>query len=329
MRDIFEYRDNFTKYNLVKSVLQYGDTASCPKPKISVIMPVYGNPKFFVHSFNSVIHQDADFSYEVIVVDNTPLNDTKTDVLKIIENANIPYVFYYRNKENIGMTGNWNRGIELARAELITFCHDDDMLYPQCLSTLLKLHNKYPNKWIIPACRVIDESISYPLDNTAFFNFRGKECLTFDKIDIFMGNPTNGVGCLFYKKHMLEFGGYNEDYYPSQDNALHIKYVFQKGAVQYRNKLYCYRITKTNESNTVYKKFITNGLFYCKCMTPFMGYPSFVTKLLMHTYRVNITSTMELVWARKGSPSLKPTMMDVIINKCLEYRKTLKKLGFI
>ena len=179
MKDIFEYVDNFGKYRHVKSILQYGDKELCQNPKISVIMPVYGNPKFFVSSFNSVIHQDANFCYEVIVVDNTP-HDAESTVLGLIKSYNQPYVFYYRNEENIGMSGNWNRGIELARSDLITYCHDDDMLCPNCLSKLWELHNDYPNRFIIPNHKRINEFVYFPLADNVPSRIRGRECISFD-----------------------------------------------------------------------------------------------------------------------------------------------------
>ena len=327
MRDIFEYKNSFEKYRHVKSVLLYGDVEKCPTPKITVIMPVFGNPPFFIHSFYSVINQNVNFDYEVVIVDNTPLDHSKSETQKLVEKTTLPYVFYYRNEENIGMTGNWNRGIELARADLITFCHDDDMLYPNCLSTLWKLHADYPDKWIIPGVRIIDESVSYPFENAEPQNPPKNKCIPFGKIDIFMVNPTNGVGCLFHKKHMLALGGYNEEYYPSQDNALHIQYVFKYGAVRCQLQLYCYRITSKNESNNVYKKFITNGLFYCKCMAPYMNLPHFIINRLEHAYKTNITITMESVWANKTEYSVKYTMSDKIVNNCVRLYHKLKALS--
>ena len=329
MRNIFEYTNNFGKYRHVKSILQYGDNELCQNPQVSVVMPVYGNPKFFTHSFNSVIHQDADFEYEVIVVDNTPLNANKSEVLKLIETANLPNVFYYRNEENIGMTGNWNRGIELARADLITFCHDDDMLYPDCLSKLWELHLKYPYKFIIPCQRNIDETVIYPLEDFPLKNLKGKECVPFRKLDIFMGNPTNGVGCLFYKKHMLELGGYNEEYYPSQDNALHVLYVFKYGAVYYRRSLYCYRITSNNTSNKVYKGFINNALFYGRCMAPLMRIPHFLQTMLLHALEVKQTNLMERVWGGRQDNAMKPTLCDKLVYKFLSCRNRLKNIGLL
>lgn len=323
MKDIFEYQDNFGKYQKVKSYLLYGDISSCPDPKMSVVMPVYGNPPFFMGSFLSVMNQVIDLNYEIVVVDNTPYDGSKSDILKYLEDNRPHNVFYYRNEENIGMTGNWNRGISLCRAPIYTFCHDDDMLYPDCLSTLWALHIRYPNKLIIPVCKIINESFRYPFD-VKRKRIKGKDCISFDNIDIFMGNPTNGVGCLFYKDHIKKLGGYNEEYYPSMDNALHIKYIFEYGAIKYRQQLYCYRITDKNASNSVYKDFISNGLFYCQCMIPKLGLPNFFAKKLIHAYYVNITSTMEKVWAKKTETSVIPSLSDKLIGALMFIRTEMK-----
>lgn len=328
MTNIFDYHNNFEKYRHVKSLLQYGDYSKCVNPLFSVVMPVYGNPKFFIHSFNSVINQDANFEYEVIVVDNTPIDGDKSDVLELIEKTNFTNVFYYRNEENIGMTGNWNRGVELARSELITFCHDDDMLYPNCLSRLWELHLRYPDRFIIPLNRSIDETICYPIENIEPHKLTGKECISFGKLDIFMCNPTNGVGCLYYKKHLIEFGGYNEEYYPSADNALHIKYVFEKGAVLCRQILFCYRITTNNTSNKVYKQFITNGLLYCDFMSNRMNLPNLVKKILSHAYLTNSTILAEKLWEKKDKYSITPSITDRIVFKFLSCRSTMKVFLF-
>ena len=64
---------------------------------------------------------------------------------------------YYKNEKILGMLGNWNRGIELARAPFVTYCHDDDMLLPSALSRLMELQKKqvirlyfqHLTKWMI------------------------------------------------------------------------------------------------------------------------------------------------------------------------------------
>lgn len=120
-------------------------------------MPVFNHPDYFRKSLSSAINQDYTDDYEIIVVDNNDQTDGPTSNQVIVEEFRNPKVLYYKNEKNIGMFGNWNRGIELARASFVTYCHDDDMLLPSALSRLMELQKKqvirlyflHITKWMI------------------------------------------------------------------------------------------------------------------------------------------------------------------------------------
>lgn len=324
MRDIFEYKNSFSKYDDVKSLMQYGSTERCPDPVISVIMPMYRRPEFFIHSYLSVKNQKVDFDYEIIIIDDTPIDGEKSEALKYLEREKPDNVFYFRNEFNLGQAGNWNRGITLCRASLFTFCHDDDMLYPDCLSTLYSLHKIYPNRFIIPEFKMVDERAVYPFSDDR--KVAPQLCMKYSKLDIFMDNPANGVGCLFYKDQMMSIGGYNNEYYPSHDNAIHILLVFKYGAIKYNRQLFCYRISNVNISNSVYKSNITNGVFYTQCMYPYIYLPRFVLKAMTHAYEANITETMERVWGRKNDYCSRRILSDRLVNLAFRLRAKIRRL---
>ena len=51
-------------------------------------------------------------------------------------------VYFYKNKENVGQIGNWNRLIELANGKYILMSHDDDWVNKK----ILKEAEKYLDK---------------------------------------------------------------------------------------------------------------------------------------------------------------------------------------
>lgn len=327
MRNIFDFYNEVDKYSHVKSLLLYGDKSLIPSPQMSVIMPVYGNPKFFTDAYFSVCNQRTKISYEIIIVDNTPFDGEKSQIQIFLEKQKPINVLYYRNQENIGMTGNWNRGVSLCRSEVFTFCHDDDMLLPDCLSILWECHLKYPDKFIIPIQRVIDENVHYPLADETKGHITFKKCIIFSKIDIFMGNPTNGVGCLFYKKQVLEIGGYHEEYYPSADNAMHICNIFRYGAMHFPEELYCYRISSSNTSNKVYKAFISNGIFYTQCMISEMNLPTIIGKILSNAYKNHITYSMTKKWDPDVKKLKKVPLFDQFVYKIFKLKRKIQVLS--
>lgn len=156
MTSIFDIKDNFALHKDVKSELQYGNLDAVKNPTVTIIVPCYNHPKYLTKALLSAINQDYKKEYEIIVVDNDDSSEY-TENRKIVEDVNSPKVLYYHNKKNIGGIGNWNRGVELARAPYITYCHDDDMLLPNCLTILMDCQSRYGEKAVLGLRNHIDK----------------------------------------------------------------------------------------------------------------------------------------------------------------------------
>ena len=103
-----------------------------PPPTVSVCIPVYNGADSIGRSLDSVLAQTyADF--ECVVVDN---NSTDATIAQV-QNYSDPRIRLVRNRTNLGMVGNHNRCVSVARGRLIQFVHADDWLLPNCLATLV------------------------------------------------------------------------------------------------------------------------------------------------------------------------------------------------
>jgi glycosyltransferase involved in cell wall biosynthesis len=78
--------------------------------------------------------------YEVIVADNCSEDDTEA-VAK-----SFPGVIYYRNERNLGLAGNSNRCIKLAKGEFVTILHSDDLISPCWHEYWLGVLSRYKEK---------------------------------------------------------------------------------------------------------------------------------------------------------------------------------------
>lgn len=94
-----------------------------PQPFISVIMPVYNGEKYLAEALESIRRQDYD-RLEVVVVD-----DGSTDRTDEIVRGFDLNLRYFR-QPNRGPSAARNRGLEMARGEIVTFLDADD-LWPQ------------------------------------------------------------------------------------------------------------------------------------------------------------------------------------------------------
>ena len=101
---------------------------------ISICIPTYNGSEYLRECLDSVMVQTlADF--EVLIVDDQSTDDS----VAIAEEyaAADPRVRVVKNERNLGLVGNWNRCIELARGEWIKFVFQDDLIEPMCLEKML------------------------------------------------------------------------------------------------------------------------------------------------------------------------------------------------
>lgn len=135
---IDKYCDNFSRIKDVISDRLWGSYGIKNTLWLSVVIPTFNRKKLFREALKSVLEQKpVDFRWELLVVDNTPLDGNgQTPALEIVLEENDPRIQYYHNRENIDTGYNWNRGVELARGEWICFLHDDDVLCQDALHNI-------------------------------------------------------------------------------------------------------------------------------------------------------------------------------------------------
>lgn len=106
-------------------------------PVISVVMPLFNKEQDVARAVESVLAQSM-VEFELIVVD-----DGSTDSGPAIVHGYIDRRIRIVVQPNAGASAARNRGIELARAELIAFLDADDEWRPAYLSTILRLRSEF------------------------------------------------------------------------------------------------------------------------------------------------------------------------------------------
>lgn len=113
------------------------------KPIISICVPTYNGEKYLEEALNSILSQTFN-DYEVIIVDDQSTDNT-IDISKKFSEKD-QRIHCYQNKKNLGLVGNWNKCIELARGEWIKFVFQDDLIAPTCIEELLAASTT--NTWL-------------------------------------------------------------------------------------------------------------------------------------------------------------------------------------
>lgn len=105
------------------------------QPFISICVPVYNGEAFLKECLDSCFAQEYT-NYEVVVCDDGS-TDGSLGLIKEYQ-SRYPELRFHQNENNLGLVGNWNRCMELAKGEWIKFVFQDDYLGKDCLSEFSK-----------------------------------------------------------------------------------------------------------------------------------------------------------------------------------------------
>src|SRR5258705_299739 len=141
-----------------------------PNSLVTVLMQVYNSERFLSEAIDSILNQTfTDFEFLII-------DDGSTDnSLKIIKSYSDARIRLVQNEKNLGITATLNKGIVLARADLISRMDADDISYPERLQKQYEYLKDHPDCALLSTqARVIaeDKQVEYIDDtNSDFFYY--------------------------------------------------------------------------------------------------------------------------------------------------------------
>jgi len=122
--------------------------------RVSVVMPVYNGEKWLAYAIDSILHQSlADF--ELIAVDDGSTDGSR----KLLDDAaRRDSRIRTADQPHLGVAAALNRGIALARSQVIARMDADDLSHPDRLQKQLAFLDKHPRVAALGSwARVIDE----------------------------------------------------------------------------------------------------------------------------------------------------------------------------
>jgi glycosyltransferase involved in cell wall biosynthesis len=118
------------------------------------MMPYYGDVALMQAAVRSVLAQ-TDPDWHLTVVDD----GEAAGVPEWFAQLGDPRVTYLRNEANLGVSGNFQKCLELATRDRLTIMGCDDLLLPNYVETVRRLASAYPKVGLIqPGVQVIDET---------------------------------------------------------------------------------------------------------------------------------------------------------------------------
>ncbi|PRI10215.1 glycosyltransferase family 2 protein [Leucobacter massiliensis] len=129
---------------------------------IDILMPYYGDPGQLQEAVKSVLAQ-RDPDWRLVVLDDCyPHWEAEPWVTGIDD----PRVVFERNPRNLGVSGSFDRSIDLAAADYLVIMGCDDRMLPDYIGTVRRAIERFDRpEFVQPGVRIIDEhgAASHPL----------------------------------------------------------------------------------------------------------------------------------------------------------------------
>ena len=219
--DWYDIHNYYKRYSDIKSNLIYESAhITSKKYEVTIAIPTFCRNDMLDRALHNAVRQRGINNYEVIVVDNDERGNPETDSMIKDYCAKYNNIRYYRNEKNIGMTGNWNRCIEMARGKWVVLLHDDDVISDRYLKTVLPWAKK-------SKCSMIgvfhtdlydagfDADVNRRYGKTLKFRqnvlgyLRRKKPFMVKKTDIYANVYPSPVCAMFRKEKAIAFGGFD------------------------------------------------------------------------------------------------------------------------
>ena len=128
--------------NLLQWVIQKDTISRKDHPLVSIVIPTYNSENYLCECIESIFYQTY-ANYEIIVI-----NDGSKDNPK---QAIFPYLglLRYIDQQNQGVSATRNRGISLAKGELVVFLDADDCFLPDKLENQVAVFQENPQAGIV------------------------------------------------------------------------------------------------------------------------------------------------------------------------------------
>ena len=178
------------------------------KKLVSIILPTYNRSQYICRAIESVLNQTYD-NLELIIIDD----GSKDNTLEIISKYQNPKIKVIRNKENLGFVKSLNKAIKLAQGKYIARIDDDDYWSDsKKLKKQIEFLENNPEYVLVGSGMIKIDKNGKEIKKYLFLEkdqeLRKKMLLT----DYFV-HP----GVVFRKEDWERVGGYNEEFYFSQD----------------------------------------------------------------------------------------------------------------
>lgn len=183
---------------------------------VSVVMPVYNGEVYLAEAIESVLSQTHK-NFEFIIIDDGS-KDRSAEIIKKYRDQDSRVILH--QQANSGLPVSLNKGIELAKADIIVRMDADDIMLPQRLERQIPFLLNHPEATVVSCFSYHINSKGKRIGKSGNYSYiesveQCKKHISGGGM-IFCLHP----GVMFWKKPVMEAGGYDVKLPVSEDTEL-------------------------------------------------------------------------------------------------------------
>lgn len=208
---------------------------------VSVVVVTYNSSQYVLETLESIYKQDYQ-DIELIISDDCSKDDTRTVCERWLTSHadRFTRARFTQTPRNLGICGNYNHALKLVNGSWIKYIAGDDILYPECISTLVSIVSKSDRKLFYGAVTpfsIIDGKFVEKETRDA-----GRDCYTtddpkeqFKRIEEKIFFVCEGPSIFIETETFRKYGGMDERYPMCEDFPLALKYTYNGELIGFYN----------------------------------------------------------------------------------------------
>jgi glycosyltransferase involved in cell wall biosynthesis len=251
-------------------------------PLVSILIPTYNRAQLLQQALNSALKQHYR-NIQIIVSDNASIDDTQT----VLNQGTDTRVIKYRQVKNVGSIKNINTCLSLSTGEYILVLSDDDLLMPDCISSMVEQFLAHPSATI-----AYGQTRKETINGELIINTKPNPALLESGSDYVMnwidGKRETAFCCtLFRSSCLIKMGGFPD--FPGGDTAARSVVALQGDVIHINKILAKYRVHQNSDSHSFsFEEWIEEirkmVVYISKCM-PTKPQKEFLSRSLRYTIR--------------------------------------------
>lgn len=217
--------------------------------KLSVCLPTCNGDRFVAEAIGSVLSQTFD-DFELIVVDDCSDDTTR----EIVGTFTDPRMTIYENDRRLGIPGNWNRCLDLAKGEYICIFHQDDLMLAENLERKVAVLTADPTIGMVHSAVELRVEESAPEFSSAWMekspvDFISDGLSYFRKL-LLRGNCVCAPTVVARRESLARLGGFNERFHFACDYELWMRVCLEARLAYLSTPLVAYRWHTANATHS-------------------------------------------------------------------------------